>query len=71
MARQEKKLPEILPCMCGDIGITLRPRGGAWSVYCLNPKCETMVRGFATERDAIQAWNEEVLKHGKTDGKRH
>ena len=60
--RKKKEPPQLLPCKCGDIGITLRPRGGAWSVHCLNPKCDTMVRGFATEADAIEAWNEEVTK---------
>ena len=54
--------PEILPCKCGDIGITLRPRGGSWSVTCLNPKCDRAVHGFTTELKAIRAWNEEVAK---------
>ena len=65
MARQwrtPKKMPEILPCKCGDIGFTLRPRGGHWSVHCLNPACDCEVRGFATELEAILAWNEEVEK---------
>lgn len=62
MARKKKKPPEILPCKCGDIAITLRPRGGAWSVHCLSPKCAKMVRGFGTEVEAIEAWNKEVTK---------
>ena len=63
MARpQKKEPPQLRPCKCGDIGITLRPRGGAWSVHCLNPKCGTMVRGFATEAEAVVAWNKEVTK---------
>jgi hypothetical protein len=70
MARQQKPLPELRPCKCGDIGITLRPRGGRWSVHCLSPACDCMVRGFATEREAILAWNKEVQKHD-TAGKRH
>ena len=70
MARRQKKLPELLPCKCGDIAITLRPRGGAWSAHCLSPTCDCMVRGFTTEKEAILAWNKEVQKHD-TDGKRH
>lgn len=70
MARQQKPLPELRPCKCGDIAITLRPRGGKWSAQCLSPACDCMVRGFATEREAILAWNEEVQKHD-TAGKRH
>ena len=71
MARQQQALPEILPCNCGDIAITIRPRGGKWSVQCLSPNCDCMVRGFTTERQAILAWNEEVQKDGDTDGERH
>lgn len=63
MARQQEKLPEILPCKCGDIAITLRPRGGKWSVHCLSPACDCMVLGFNTEREAIVAWNEEVQQY--------
>lgn len=59
-------LPEILPCKCGDIAITLRPRGGRrgkpWSVVCLNPKCDRAVRGFDKPWEAINAWNMEVKK---------
>ena len=59
-------LPEILPCKCGDIAITLRPRGGRrgkpWSVYCINPKCYRCVRGFDNPWEAIRAWNKEVMK---------
>lgn len=62
MARKKKELPEILPCRCGDIGITLRPRGGAWSVHCLRRDCNCSVRGFETEEKAILAWNKEVTK---------
>ena len=61
-----KDLPEILPRKCGDIAITLRPRGGKrikpWRVVCLNPKCECAVRGFDKPWEAINAWNEEVRK---------
>jgi hypothetical protein len=57
-----KNPPEIKRGKCGDIGITLHPRGGAWSVTCLNPKCDMVVRGFTTELKAIAAWNEEVMK---------
>lgn len=60
--KKKKEPPQLLPCKCGDIGITLRPRGGAWSVYCLSPNCGMAVRGFATELEAIEAWNEEVAK---------
>lgn len=64
--KDQKTLPEILPCKCGDIGITLRPRGGKrikpWSVVCLNPKCDHAVRGFDKPWEAIMAWNEEVRK---------
>ena len=64
--RPPKVLPEILPCRCGDIGVTIRPRGGRcphpWSVHCLNPKCDTMVRGFDSEVEAIVAWNKEVKR---------
>lgn len=64
--KDQKTLPEILPCKCGDIAITLRPRGGKrghpWSVVCLNPKCDRAVRGFDNPREAILAWNEEVMK---------
>ena len=64
--RPSKKLPEILPCKCGDIGVTVRPRGGKrfrpWSVYCLSPTCGCHVRGFEHEAEAILAWNEEVTK---------
>lgn len=62
MARKKKEPPQLLPCKCGDIGVTLRPRGGAWAVYCLRRDCDCMVRGFATEAEAIEAWNEEVIK---------
>ena len=64
--RDGSNLPEILPCTCGDIAITLRPRGGRrgkpWSVVCLNPKCDRAVRGFDKPWEAINAWNEEVKK---------
>ena len=70
MAKKEKKLPELLPCKCGDIAVTLRPRGGAWTVYCLNPTCDRLIRGFATEEEAILAWNKEVQKRDTT-GERH
>lgn len=63
--RPPKVLPEILPCKCGDIGVTIRPRGGKsrhpWSVYCINPNCDTVVRGFDSEVEAIVAWNKEVM----------
>ena len=59
-----KDLPEVLPCKCGDIGITLRPRGGKcphpWTVYCLNPDCDFAVRGFDSQKKAILAGNKEV-----------
>jgi hypothetical protein len=55
-------LPTILPCKCGDIGVTVKPRGGRWAVYCLRPACDCYVRGFATEVEAIAAWNKEVKK---------
>lgn len=63
----QKEMPEILPCKrCGDIGITLRPRGGKrghpWRVVCLNPKCDFAVRGYDNPWAAIRAWNEEVRK---------
>lgn len=61
-----KFLPEILPCRCGDIAVTIRPRGGKcpapWTVSCLNPKCDRVVRGFKSEKAAILAWNKEVIK---------
>ena len=64
--KDQKDLPELLPCKCGDIAITLRPRGGKrvtpWRVVCLNPNCDRAVRGFDNPRDAIRAWNEEVTK---------
>ena len=69
--RQQQKLPEILPCKCGDFAITLRPRGGSWSVHCFSPTCDCMARGFSTEREAILAWNEEVQRYDDTDGKRY
>lgn len=55
-------LPTILPCKCGDIGVTVKPRGGRCAVYCLRPVCDCHVRGFATEVEAIVAWNKEVAK---------
>lgn len=64
--KDQKDLPELLPCKCGDIAITLRPRGGKrvtpWRVVCLNPNCDRAVRGFDNPWDAIRAWNEEVMK---------
>ena len=59
-SKPKKKAPEPLPCKCGDIAITLRPRGGKWTCACLNPKCSAVVRGFATEKQAVEAWNKEV-----------
>lgn len=64
--RDMKTLPEIRPCKCGDIGITLRPRGGKcphpWTVACLSPDCDFVVRGYDSEKEAILAWNREVMK---------
>ena len=64
--RDSRTLPEIRPCKCGDIAVTIRPRGGKcphpWTVSCLNPKCDKVVRGFDSERAAILAWNAEVMK---------
>lgn len=64
--RPPKVLPEILPCKCGDIGVTIRPRGGKcphpWTVACLSPDCAFVVRGFDSEKEAILAWNKEVAK---------
>ena len=64
--RDSKTLPEILPCKCGDIAVTIRPRGGKcphpWTVSCLNPTCDMVVRGFDSEKAAILAWNKEVTK---------
>ncbi len=57
-----KVLPEIQPCKCGDIGVTVRPRGGRWAVYCLRSTCDRHVRGFSSEAAAIRAWNKEVMK---------
>jgi hypothetical protein len=57
-----KPAPTPLPCKCGDIAVTLRPRGGAWSVHCLNPACDCAVRGYRTEAAAVAAWNKEVTK---------
>lgn len=62
MARKKKEPPKPLPCKCGDIGVTVRPRGGRWAVYCLSPACDCHVRGFNTEAKAIEAWNKEVTK---------
>lgn len=52
-----KEPPKPLPCKCGDIAVTLRPRGGRWAVYCLNPACDRHVRNFTTETAAVGAWN--------------
>ena len=57
-----KEPPKPLPCKCGDIGVTLRPRGGRWAVYCLSPACDCHVRNFGTEAQAVEAWNKEVAK---------
>ena len=62
---QPKELPEIRPCKCGDIGVTLRPRGGRWSVHCLSRDCDCAVRGFETELEAILAWNAKTMREGK------
>lgn len=63
MAKPKKNIepPEIMPCKCGDIGVTLRPRGGKWAVYCLDQNCDCHVRGFATEAKAIEAWNKKAV----------
>lgn len=67
--QDQATLPEILPCKCGDIAITVRPRGGRrgnpWNVVCLNPNCDRAVRGFDNPWEAIRAWNEEVKKSMK------
>lgn len=60
--RPPKVLPEIQSCKCGDIGVTVKPRGGRRAVYCLSPACGCHVRGFDTEAEAIRAWNKEVAK---------
>lgn len=62
MAAKKKPAPTPLPCKCGDIAVTVRPRGGWWAVYCLGPACDCCVRGYATETEAVEAWNKEVNK---------
>lgn len=62
MAKKKKEPPKLLTCKCGNIAATVKPRSAGWAVYCLSPACACHVRGFATEVEAIEAWNKEVTK---------
>ena len=64
MAKKKEK-PVPLPCKCGRTPVAAKGKGRGWIVACPSNKGCTfnpIGGGFATEEEAVKAWNEEVTK---------
>lgn len=62
MAGKKKDYPKKKMCKCGGQAICVKAKGGGWAVICDRLFCDKKVTGFATSREAIEAWNKEVSK---------
>ena len=51
-------MTELIKCECGGEGLVILYSWGEWSVICTNEKCFEETGFYATEAEAIEAWNE-------------
>lgn len=60
----EKRQPAPARCpVCGRLPNIAKVKAGRWVADCVGRNCTFMPRGVgATEKEAVEAWNEEVGK---------
>jgi hypothetical protein len=62
MEKKRQPVPDRCPC-CGRLPVISKVKPGRWTVDCPGANCKGLNYAVgATEKEAIEKWNEEVRK---------